>query len=198
MTLTVEANGARIPAIGHGTWTLRGDAAIRAVRSALEAGYRHIDTAAMYGNEAEVGEALRSQMTPRERFDRLFNRVMTAAEEGDTATVVNFTPMALGAYAQLDTVNVDARYHAAVLNAQVGDFAAARTLADTILMDVPGHLFGHVIRGEVARIENDEATLARAHREFLESYDAEMAANRVEYLEHRPVLERFRTEAGGR
>jgi hypothetical protein len=139
-----------------------------------------------------------SQMTPRERFDRLFNRVMTAAEEGDTATVVNFTPMALGAYAQLDTVNVDARYHAAVLNAQVGDFAAASALADTILIEVPGHLFGHVIRGEVARIENDEAALARAHREFLESYDAELAANRVEYLEHRPVLERFRTEAGGR
>lgn len=136
-----------------------------------------------------------SQMSPRERFDRLFNRVMTAAEQGDTATIVNFTPMALGAYAQLDTVNVDARYHAAVLNAQVGNYAAARALADTILAEVPGHLFGHVIRGEVARIEGDEATLARAHRGFLEAWDAEMAANRVEYLEHRPVLDRFRAEA---
>jgi hypothetical protein len=136
-----------------------------------------------------------SQMTPRERFDRLFNRVMTAAEQGDSATVVNFTPMALGAYAQLDTVNVDARYHAAVLNAQVGDFAAARALADTILAEVPGHLFGWVIRGEVARLENDPATLAEARRGFLAAYDAEMAANRVEYLEHRPVLDRFRAEA---
>ena len=138
-----------------------------------------------------------SQMTPRERFDRLFNRVMTAAEQGDTTTVVNFTPMAIGAYSQLDSVNVDARYHAAVLHAQVGEFAAARALADTILREVPGHLFGHVIRGEVARLENDGPTLARAHREFLASYDAEMTANRVEYLEHGPVLQRFRTEALG-
>lgn len=136
-----------------------------------------------------------SQMSPRERFDRLFNRVMTAAEQGDTTTVVNFTPMAIGAYTQLDSVNVDARYHAAVLHAQVGEFPAARALADTILREVPGHLFGHVIRGEVARLEGDQATLARAHREFLASYDAEMAANRVEYLEHGPVLQRFRTEA---
>jgi hypothetical protein len=138
-----------------------------------------------------------SQMTPRERFDRLFNRVMGAAEAGDTTTVVNFTPMAIGAYSQLDSINVDARYHAAVLHAQVGDFAAARALADTILAEVPGHLFGHVVRGEVARLEGDDATLARAHREFLDAYDAEMAANRVEYLEHGPVLARFRTEAAG-
>ena len=138
-----------------------------------------------------------SSMTPRERFDRLFNRVMTAAEQGDTTTIVNFTPMAIGAYSQLDTINVDARYHAAVLHAQVGEFAAARALADTILAEVPGHLFGHVIRGEVARLEGDDATLARAHREFIESYDAEMAANRVEYLEHQPVLTRFRAEAAG-
>ena len=136
-------------------------------------------------------------MSPRERFDRLFNRVMTAAEQGDTTTIVNFTPMAIGAYSQLDTVNIDARYHAAVLHAQVGDFAAARALADTILQEVPTHLFGHVIRGEVARLENDQAALDAAHRGFLAAYDTEMAANRVEYLEHGPVLQRFRSEAAG-
>lgn len=62
----VTANGAEIPAIGLGTWALRGDAAIGAVQAALDAGYRHIDTAAMYGNEAEIGEALRTHPTSRE------------------------------------------------------------------------------------------------------------------------------------
>ena len=61
---------------------------------------------------------------------------------------------------------------------------------------MPGHLFGYVVRGEVARLENDAAGLAEARRGFQASYDAEMAANRVEYLEHRPVLDRFRSEAG--
>jgi diketogulonate reductase-like aldo/keto reductase len=65
MTLTIKANGAEIPAIGLGTWQLRGDAAIRAVQAALEQGYRHVDTAAAYGNEAEIGEAIRSHVTPR-------------------------------------------------------------------------------------------------------------------------------------
>lgn len=138
-----------------------------------------------------------SRMTPRERFDRLFNRVMTAAGNGDTTTVVNFTPMALGAYAQLDTVDADARYHAAVLQMQVGQYDAALALADTILAESPGHLFGYVVQGTVAELRNDPAALARARREFLAHDAAETAANRVEYLEHGPALDAFRAKAGG-
>jgi diketogulonate reductase-like aldo/keto reductase len=48
-----------MPMVGFGTWQLRGDQAYQSVRLALEAGYRHIDTATMYGNEEEVGRALR-------------------------------------------------------------------------------------------------------------------------------------------
>jgi diketogulonate reductase-like aldo/keto reductase len=47
-----------MPLIGFGTWQLRGQRGYDAIRFALEAGYRHIDTATMYGNEAEVGRAL--------------------------------------------------------------------------------------------------------------------------------------------
>jgi diketogulonate reductase-like aldo/keto reductase len=55
----VEANGARIPCLGLGTWTLRDRSCSDAVRWALQAGYRHVDTAAMYGNEEAVGAGLR-------------------------------------------------------------------------------------------------------------------------------------------
>ena len=58
--LFVEANGAKIPAIGLGTWELRGRACARIVEQALRLGYRHIDTAQMYDNEREVGEGLRA------------------------------------------------------------------------------------------------------------------------------------------
>jgi diketogulonate reductase-like aldo/keto reductase len=54
----VEANGARIPLLGLGTWELRGRACARVVEQALRLGYRHLDTAEMYGNEREVGEGL--------------------------------------------------------------------------------------------------------------------------------------------
>lgn len=56
----VEANGARIPQVGLGTWELRGDACTAMVKAALKLGYRHIDTAEMYENEAAVGEGIRA------------------------------------------------------------------------------------------------------------------------------------------
>src|ERR1700759_5106188 len=56
----VEARGARIPAIGLGTWELRGRTCARVVEQALRLGYRHIDTAQIYENESEVGDGLRA------------------------------------------------------------------------------------------------------------------------------------------
>ncbi len=63
----VEAHGAKIPAIGLGTWQLSGETCTRAVIAALECGYRHVDTAKMYGNESEVGEGLKSAGVPRDQ-----------------------------------------------------------------------------------------------------------------------------------
>jgi 2,5-diketo-D-gluconate reductase B len=54
----VEANGARIPAIGLGTMTLKEQVCIDAIKTALRLGYRHLDTAERYGNEEWVGEGL--------------------------------------------------------------------------------------------------------------------------------------------
>jgi 2,5-diketo-D-gluconate reductase B len=56
----VEAHGARIPAIGLGTWELRGRPCARIVEQALKLGYRHVDTAQIYENEREIGEGLRA------------------------------------------------------------------------------------------------------------------------------------------
>jgi len=61
----VEAKGARIPVIGLGTWDLRGRVCARVVEQALRLGYRHVDTAEMYDNEREVGEALRASAVAR-------------------------------------------------------------------------------------------------------------------------------------
>ena len=62
----VTAHGARIPTIGLGTWPMKGQECIGAVAAALEAGYRHIDTAAGYENESEVGEGIRASGIRRE------------------------------------------------------------------------------------------------------------------------------------
>ncbi|ELZ16763.1 aldo/keto reductase [Haloterrigena salina JCM 13891] len=65
-TATVTAGNAEIPALGFGTARMTGDECRRAVETALEVGYRHVDTAQMYDNERAVGEALAASGVGRE------------------------------------------------------------------------------------------------------------------------------------
>jgi diketogulonate reductase-like aldo/keto reductase len=69
---TVPGSGATpagpMPLIGLGTWQLRGRSATQAVGYALSAGYRHIDTATVYGNQVEVGRAISEAGLPREQL----------------------------------------------------------------------------------------------------------------------------------
>ncbi|MBX3530725.1 MAG: aldo/keto reductase [Rhizobiaceae bacterium] len=64
----IPANGARIPALGFGTWTLKGRVARDLVAAAIATGWRHIDTAAMYGNEEDVGAGIRAGGVARDRL----------------------------------------------------------------------------------------------------------------------------------
>jgi hypothetical protein len=139
-----------------------------------------------------------SQLSPRERFDRLFERVVSAAERQLPDTVLFFAPMALNAYGQLAQVDADARYHAAMIHLVVGEYGPARALADTILAETPGHLFGTLIRGEIAEAGGDAAALTTSYAAFRAAWDPEMAAGRPEYAEHRAVLEDFRNRATAR
>jgi 2,5-diketo-D-gluconate reductase B len=61
----VEAHGARIPIVGFGSMRLKEDAGAKAIESAIRLGYRHVDTAAFYGNEGEVGQAIKAAGVPR-------------------------------------------------------------------------------------------------------------------------------------
>lgn len=62
----VLPHGSLMPLLGFGTWQITGDDAVRATSAALEAGYRHLDTATVYRNEGEVGRALAESGVPRE------------------------------------------------------------------------------------------------------------------------------------
>lgn len=64
----VKANGAEIPALGLGTWPMKGEECAHAVAYALNNGYRHIDTAAFYGNEEAVGEGLKASGVDRSKY----------------------------------------------------------------------------------------------------------------------------------
>ena len=169
-------------------WTARRERASSPAQAAIVAPFP--------GSGGEGAPPDLSTMAPRERFDRLYRRVMRAAESGDTATTARFAPMAILAYGQLDTVDADARYHVAVLQLHVrGDTAAALRLADTVLAANPRHLFGFLIRGTVARLAGDARLLDGAYDGFLAAWDAEIKAARPEYRDHRPMLDQFHAAA---
>lgn len=138
-----------------------------------------------------------ASMTPRERFDRLFARVMTAAEQGDTAQALQFAPMALMAYAQLDTVDQDARFHVALVQAQTGDWTGAAATADSMLALTPDHLLALLVLEAGAERRGDAAAAAGFRRRFLAAEARELAAGRQEYADHRDALDEFRARAGG-
>ncbi|HEX8510983.1 MAG TPA: aldo/keto reductase [Propionibacteriaceae bacterium] len=83
-------DGSQIPQLGYGVWQVSTDDIVPVVAKALEVGYRHIDTAAIYGNEEGVGQAIAESGIPREELfvtTKLWNsehdrdRVMPAAQE---------------------------------------------------------------------------------------------------------------------
>jgi tetratricopeptide (TPR) repeat protein len=136
-----------------------------------------------------------SSMTPREAADRLFNRIMAAAERGDTAEAAQFTPMAIAAYGRLETLDNDAHYHLGLIHLTAGDIKSAREQLEKIRQSNPKHLLGIMLAYHIAQRSGDTAGEVQAYKAFLAAYDAEVAAARPEYQHHWSSIQRFRSEA---
>ena len=137
-----------------------------------------------------------STMTPREQADRLYNRIMTAHEAGDSSQVSFFAPMALQAYANLGgNLDPDARLHLGLVQLAIGATVAAAAQGDTILKGAPSHLFGWLLKARAAEAQGNTAQARRAYDAFVRNYDAELAKNRPEYQEHAQMLQDTRSRA---
>jgi len=136
-----------------------------------------------------------SQMSPEERANRLFNRIMILDEAGKTDSVQFFLPMALGAYNQLPALDVDARYHIGLIELAGHQPAGALAQADTILRTIPTHLFGYMLRADAYRQQGNRPGERRANADFLRHEGAELARNRPEYTDHREPLNAFHAAA---
>lgn len=135
-----------------------------------------------------------STLTLKEQFDRLNDRVTRAAEQGDSATAVNFWPMAASAYDNLPPGDrdVDARFHMAWLHYLVAEYPEALALADTIMTESPDNLFGYYLRATVAAAKGDSALAQSARAAFRAHFDAEIRkTDRQEYIDHRAMLDQF-------
>lgn len=157
----VGANGAEIPAIGLGTWDLRGEDCIAGVQSAIGAGYRHVDTAAMYENEEQVGQGMRASGVDRDSVFLTTKVWPENAADGDFQRSVEDSLKRLG-FDQVDLI---------LLHWPNPDVPVAETMA--AMCDVKA-------RGLARHIGVSNFTVSLLD-EAVNSCDEPLAVNQVEY-----------------
>ena len=136
----------------------------------------------------QPGEGVRapdiSQLSPQERADRLFNRVMLLASQGKSDSVLFFAPMAISSYQMLAPMNADQRYDLGRIAEVSGALPLARAQADTILQENPGHLLGLILASRVASLDNRAADQKAFDTRLLSGFQAEMGKRLPEYERH--------------
>lgn len=137
-------------------------------------------------------------MTPTERAERLYDRVMSLAERGRADSVQFFMPMAIQAYENIGTLNADQRYDLGRLAEVGGDATIAAAQADTILRTEPRHLLGLLLASRAARLRNDQGAAARFLEQLAQAEPRERARQLPEYLVHQNDIDMALAEYRGR
>ncbi|MEU5598434.1 aldo/keto reductase [Streptomyces sp. NPDC020298] len=172
-TLTLN-NGVEMPALGLGVFQTPPDETRAAVTAALELGYRHIDTAAAYGNEREVGEAIRTSAVPRD--DLFIETKIWISDYGYDETLHGFAKSA----AKLGVDQIDLLILHQALPADFDRTLAAYRALEKLLAD------GKVRAIGVSNFMVDHLTA------LLDATSVVPAVNQLEihpYFQQRPVLD---------
>jgi hypothetical protein len=126
-----------------------------------------------------------SKLTPEQRAERLYDRIMKEVEAGRTENARTFMPMAIAAYEMIAPLNLDQRYDLGRIGEVGGDTALARAQADTILAARPTHLLGLILKGKAARLEGNVSRARDADVKLLAAEAKERASGLQEYLSHK-------------
>jgi hypothetical protein len=139
-----------------------------------------------------------SSMSPQERADRLFQRVMTYVSEGKSDSVTFFAPMAIQSFEALAPLDAHQRYDLGLLGLVSGDGALARAQADTILASNATHLLGLILGMRAAGLQSDAAARADFVKRLSAALVGERAKGLQEYQDHAPDIDAAVREADGR
>lgn len=136
-----------------------------------------------------------SRMSPRERADHLFDRVMRLSSQGRRDSVAFFAPMVRSAYEMAAPLDLDQHYDLGRIGQVTGVPELAKAEADTILRAAPTHLLGLALAAEVARAANHLDAARQYYHRLLAAEPAEMEKALPEYGRHRPDIEAAVAEA---
>lgn len=137
-----------------------------------------------------------SQLTPEQRAERLYDRIMTENEAGNIENVRTFMPMAIAAYEMLSPLNLDQRYDLGRIAEVGGDSTLARAQADTILKARPTHLLGLILAAKAARLEKNDKAAQAFDARLVAAEAKERASGLGEYLLHKNDIDAALKSAG--
>jgi hypothetical protein len=123
-------------------------------------------------------------MSPEERADRLFNRVMSLWSEGKRDSAQFFAPMAMTAIGSLSPLDAHRRYDLGLVSLVAGDNATAKAQSDTILKGRPQHLLGLLLAARAADARGDSSVAREMRARLVSSEKSERASGLPEYTDH--------------
>ena len=170
--MQIDVKGVQVPALGLGTYSVRGQKGVEIVRLALDIGYRHIDTARMYGNEAEVGRAVQD----------------SGVDRSDIFITTKIWPDDL-AYSDAKRCADDSLRN---LGTDYVDLLLVHWPSKSIPLDETLRAFGEIKADGKARLIGVSNFNTALMKEAVERCGADIACNQVEYhplLSQRPVLD---------
>ncbi|HTG53530.1 MAG TPA: hypothetical protein VL980_01725, partial [Gemmatimonadaceae bacterium] len=147
------------------------------------------------GGAGGAGAVDISSMSPEERAQRLFNRVMRLQSENKMDSVQFFAPMALDAYFALPSLDDDSRYDIGRIAEAVGAFPLAKAQADTILQASPTDLLGLALAMRVARETMDTRAAGELAKRLLAAAPKERKKDNAGYKAHAADLDLALKEA---
>jgi hypothetical protein len=136
-----------------------------------------------------------SAMSPRERADRLYDRVMRLSEEGKTDSVQFFAPMVASAYQMLGPLDLDEHYDLGRVADVTGVPGLARAEADTILRANPNHLLGLALAARTATAAHDSKGARAYYARLVAAVPRERDRNLPEYQRHKQDIDDALAEA---
>jgi hypothetical protein len=125
-----------------------------------------------------------SSMSPVERADRLFNRVMEYWSAGKADSAAFFAPMALAAFESIGPLNAHARYDMGLVALVAGELPRAQAQSDSILAGRANHLLGLSLAARIAEARGDSAQVSSLKRRLIASEKTERASGLQEYTDH--------------
>jgi len=139
-----------------------------------------------------------ANMSPEEKADRLFNRVMMYSSEGKRDSAAIFAPMAFQSYEMIGTLDVHQRFDLGLIAVAVSDAARARAEADTILKKNPNDLLGLTLAIRAAELAKNDAARAGFEKRLIAAEPAERKTTRQEYVDHGNDIDAALKEARSR